>query len=86
MTEQGTATFGYRANSAGVGPGHDLLNTIIDGTCVILGPESEFNEQHVSPLIFLAALYILHRTVFLFKMFAYPDDIFAPIDILLLYA
>ena len=73
LTEQGTATFGYKANWAAVGGGHFLESKSMDGTWTVRGPGGVL-EQHPSDI---APLVYPHRKAIRFILSAYPDDISA---------
>ena len=73
LTEQGTATFGYKANWAAVGGGHFLESKSIDGSWTVRGPGGVL-EQHPSDTDPFGNP---QRNAIWFILSAYPDDISA---------
>jgi hypothetical protein len=82
-TEEATATFGYKAYSAAVGPGHIFPNKCIDGyTATGAAPET-FVSEHL-PHVSIGLIGTLHVLLLYIKFCVYPDEKFAPNDIYLL--
>jgi len=73
LTEQGTATFGYKANWAAVGGGHVLESKSIDGNWTVRGPGGVLEQQPFDTDPFENP----HRKAIRLILSAYPDDMSA---------
>lgn len=82
LTEDGTATLGYLAKSAGDGGGHVLPKSTINGD-LAAGDFSIVLEQHLSECAAICDLIISHVLAESINLLVCPDDKFPPNDIYL---